>query len=79
MSSLPERHFPAPSHASTAVVLQVRAGTLHALAWRREKDPYEGDWALPGGYLEPDESLEASIQRHLATKVDVREIGRAHV
>jgi hypothetical protein len=29
---------------------------------------------LPGGYLEPDETLEESIRRHLAAKVDLREL-----
>ena len=31
-------------------------------------------WSLPGGYLEPGETLEQSIRRHLAEKVDVREL-----
>ena len=33
-----------------------------------------GAWSLAGGYLERNETLEASIRRHLATKVDVREL-----
>jgi 8-oxo-dGTP diphosphatase len=57
-----------------AVVLQVRDGRLQVLLWQRGRDPYAGDWALPGGRLEPDETLEASIRRHLAAKVDVREL-----
>jgi 8-oxo-dGTP diphosphatase len=36
--------------------------------------PYSGAWALPGGTLEPDETLEGSIRRHLAAKVEVREL-----
>ena len=36
--------------------------------------PYAGCWALPGGHLEPAETLEQSIRRHLAAKVDVREL-----
>jgi 8-oxo-dGTP diphosphatase len=31
-------------------------------------------WSLPGGTLGNDETLEASILRHLATKVDLREV-----
>ena len=31
-------------------------------------------WALPGGVLYPDENLARSIRRHLAAKVDVREV-----
>jgi ADP-ribose pyrophosphatase YjhB (NUDIX family) len=44
------------------------------LLWQRAREPEAGAWALPGGYLDPDETLEESIRRHLATKVDVREL-----
>lgn len=62
------------THVSLAAVLQVRSGRLQTLLWRRAKAPYEGDWALPGGYLETSETLEASIRRHLTQKVDVRNV-----
>ena len=63
-----------PAHVTLAVVLQVRAGSLSVLLWQRARDPFAGRWALPGGYLEPGETLEQSIRRHLAAKVDVREL-----
>jgi ADP-ribose pyrophosphatase YjhB (NUDIX family) len=56
------------------VVLQVRDGVLQVLLWQRAREPFLGAWSLPGGMLEPGETLEASIRRHLATKVDVREL-----
>ncbi len=65
---------PAPAHVTLAVVLQVREGVLQALLWQRAKEPFAGCWALPGGYLERGETLEESIRRHLAVKVDVREL-----
>jgi 8-oxo-dGTP diphosphatase len=52
----------------------VRDGALQALLWQRAREPFEGAWALPGGYLERGETLEESIRRHLAAKVDVREL-----
>jgi ADP-ribose pyrophosphatase YjhB (NUDIX family) len=55
-------------------VLQVREGSLQVLLWQRGREPFLGAWSLPGGYLEPDETLEQSIRRHLAVKVDVREV-----
>jgi 8-oxo-dGTP diphosphatase len=55
-------------------VLRVRDEVLQVLLWQRAKDPYAGCWALPGGYLAPDERLEESIRRHLAAKVDVRDL-----
>jgi ADP-ribose pyrophosphatase YjhB (NUDIX family) len=65
---------PNPAHVSLAVVLQVRAGVLQVLLWKRARPPARDAWALPGGYLEPHETLEESIRRHLAQKVDVREL-----
>jgi ADP-ribose pyrophosphatase YjhB (NUDIX family) len=59
---------------SLAVVLQVRGNSLQVLMWQRARDPFKGRWALPGGYLEPGETLEESIRRHLAAKVDIDEL-----
>lgn len=61
-------------HEAVAVVLQVRGSALCVLTWRRGRDPFAGAWALPSGPLEAGETLGASVARHLATKVDVREI-----
>jgi 8-oxo-dGTP diphosphatase len=55
-------------------VLQVHDGRLQALLWQRAREPFLAAWSLPGGYLEPGETLEHSIRRHLAVKVDVREL-----
>lgn len=44
------------------------------LLWQRAREPFLGAWSLPGGYLEPSETIEQSIRRHLAEKVDVREV-----
>jgi ADP-ribose pyrophosphatase YjhB (NUDIX family) len=73
VSELSSAH-PTPAHVSLAVVLQVRANDLRALLWRRVHEPFADSWALPGGYLDPGETLEQSIRRHLAEKVDVREL-----
>jgi 8-oxo-dGTP diphosphatase len=59
---------------SLAVVFQVRGNSLQVLMWQRARDPFQGRWALPGGYLEPGETLERSIRRHLAAKVDIDEL-----
>lgn len=52
----------------------MRGGSLQALLWQRAREPYAGAWALPGGVLDEDETLEQSVLRHLANKVDVREV-----
>jgi 8-oxo-dGTP diphosphatase len=63
-----------PGHEALGAVLQVRDGILQVLLWKRAKEPFLGAWALPGGRLEPEETLEDSIRRHLAAKVDVRDL-----
>ena len=62
------------AHSAVAVVLSVRDGVPQVLLWERALEPFNGAWALPGGELGPDETLEESIRRHLASKVDVREL-----
>lgn len=64
-------------HEALAVVLEVRDGVLQVLLWERAREPFAGAWALPGGRLGPDETLEESIRRHLAAKVDVQ--GLSHL
>ena len=63
-----------PTHVTLAVVFQVREDRLRVLLWQRARDPFAGRWSLPGGYLEPRETLAESIRRQLALKVDVREL-----
>jgi len=63
-----------PAHTVLAVVFQIREDSLQALLWERAREPFRGAWSLPGGGLGPGETLENSILRHLATKVDVREV-----
>jgi 8-oxo-dGTP diphosphatase len=62
------------AHGVLAAVIQVRDGQLQALLWQRARDPFAGAWALPGGALAADETLAQSILRHLAQKVDVRDV-----
>ena len=64
----------APAHVALAVVFQVRDSALSVLLWERAREPFSGAWALPGGTLVGGETLERSILRHLATKVDVRDV-----
>ena len=74
MSRKPRAEFTRPTQVTLAAVLQVRDGNLQALLWQRALEPFSGAWALPGGVLGANETLEASIRRHLATKVDLAEI-----
>jgi ADP-ribose pyrophosphatase YjhB (NUDIX family) len=72
--TVPDSQAKTAAHGVLAVVLQVRGGRLQALLWQRAREPYAGAWALPGGVLDADETLEESMLRHLAEKVDVRQV-----
>lgn len=48
---------PSPSGEQASVVLPLV---------RRTRDPHEGAWALPGGWLHPNENLDAAATRTLA-------------
>jgi ADP-ribose pyrophosphatase YjhB (NUDIX family) len=74
MVSDPKAKTRTPFHSVLAVVLQVRDDRLQVLLWERALDPFRDSWSLPGGTLAEGETLEGSIRRHLATKVDVQEL-----
>ncbi|MEU9498553.1 NUDIX domain-containing protein [Streptomyces sp. NPDC048196] len=58
--------FPPFAVTVDLVVLTVRRHALCALAVRRGEPPFQGRWALPGGFVRADEDLEAAAARELA-------------
>jgi 8-oxo-dGTP diphosphatase len=47
---------------------------LRILLWQRAKDPGRGLWALAGGEIGPDETVDDSMSRQLAQKVDLANV-----
>ena len=66
--------FPAFAVTVDVVILTMaEGGLLHALLVRRGQEPFEGMWAVPGGFKRPDETLDEAARRELSeeTGVDV--------
>jgi len=45
---------------------------LHVLLIERKDDPFKGQWALPGGYLEEDETIDQAVLRELEEETSVK-------
>lgn len=56
-----------------------RTEGLQVLLIRRGRDPYQGHWALPGGFCEPTESVEQAAARELEEETGVRGVRVAQV
>src|SRR5699024_9752492 len=52
-------------------VLTLRDGALNALLIQREDEPHRGAWALPGGFVQFGEDLDAAAYRVLADEASL--------
>jgi 8-oxo-dGTP diphosphatase len=56
------------------VIFTVLRGTLQVLLVRRSEAKFEGQWALPGGFVRPEEPLEAAALRELEEATGVTDV-----
>ncbi|MFC1464263.1 MAG: NUDIX domain-containing protein [Candidatus Brachytrichaceae bacterium NZ_4S206] len=54
------------------VIFTLRDGDLQVLLVKRKTPPFEGRWAIPGGFVQHDESLEDAAARVLFDEAGVR-------
>jgi 8-oxo-dGTP diphosphatase len=64
--------FDRPSVAVDVAILTIDEGVLKTLLSRRQEAPMRDRWALPGGFVGIDESLDACAARVLAHKGGLR-------
>lgn len=72
MSRYDPSAFPPFAVTVDLVVLTVREHELCALLVRRGEPPFQGYWALPGGFVRPDEGLGEAASRELAEETGLR-------
>lgn len=77
-----QKEYPRPSLTADVVVvaLEEHAPRLRVLFIRRGRPPFAGTWALPGGFVEPTETVSEAAVRELAEEtrlegVHVEELG----
>lgn len=72
--------YPRPAVTCDVVLFGYDGSQLHVLLIERGLEPYRGHWALPGGFMHMDETLEQCAARELheetgVSLVDLKQIG----
>jgi len=57
-----------------AVVFRKNANNPEVLLIRRKHYPFEGKWALPGGFVDMDETLEEAVVRELEEETGLKNV-----
>jgi 8-oxo-dGTP diphosphatase len=65
--------YPRPALTVDIVIFTLRENRLQVLLIRRLNEPYAGSWALPGGFVQMNESLEDAANRELNEETGIRE------
>lgn len=68
---MPKYKYPRPAVAIDCVVFGLTNTELQLLLIRRSETPYKHRWALPGGFVRIDESLDEAAQRKLKEETGV--------
>jgi len=63
--------FPPFAVTVDVVILTMSEGLLHVLLVCRGEAPFEGMWAIPGGFKRPAETLDEAAKRELAEETGV--------
>ncbi|MFP4075642.1 MAG: NUDIX domain-containing protein [Halochromatium sp.] len=63
--------YPHPAVTTDVALFSIREDGLWLLLIERAQEPFTGCWALPGGFLDIDEDLDACAARELAEETGI--------
>ncbi len=66
--------YPRAALTVDAVVFGLDEGALKVLLIRRGLAPFKGRWALPGGFVRTDETLDEAVRRELAEETGLTQV-----
>lgn len=66
--------YPRPMVTVDTVIFTIQGDDLKVLLVKRGVDPFKGSWAIPGGFVQLDESLEDAARRELYEETNVRDL-----
>ncbi|MES2705632.1 MAG: NUDIX domain-containing protein [Verrucomicrobiota bacterium] len=64
--------YPRPALTVDGVVFGLDGGKLKVLLIERGLEPFKGQWALPGGFVQEGETLDEAVSRELSEEAGVR-------
>ena len=66
--------YPRPSVTADVIIFTLRQDDLQVLLVRRKLPPFQGMWAIPGGFVNIDEPLEEAALRELEEETGLRDV-----
>lgn len=66
--------YPRPAVTVDCVIFGLDASDLKVMLIQRELEPFAGRWALPGGFVQMEEDLEAAARRELTEETGIRDV-----
>lgn len=69
--------WPRPGLTTDVALFRIGEAAVDILLIQRKHDPFQGLWALPGGFLDEGEELDACARRELKEETGV-EVGEIH-